>query len=75
LKITLGVYQVNLAAQYTKEHLDEQSNYDFFVHEEHTGLIRIKMRSRYSRSSAHMVWVKYDGLEKGFQSVKGWYCR
>jgi len=75
LKITLGVYQVNLAGQYTKEHLDEQANYDFFVHQEIPGLIRVKIRSRYCHSSSHLVWIKYDGLNNGWRSVKPGYCR
>ena len=29
-KITLGIYQVNLADQYNKEHVNDESDYNFF---------------------------------------------
>jgi len=74
-KITLGIYQVNLADQYNKEHENDESDYDFFFHKEESCLIRVKLRSRFCRSSSHLVWIEYNARNEGWRSVLDWYCR
>jgi len=75
LDITLGVYQLELANRYTREHMDEDCNYEYFIHKEHDNLLRCRVKSRFSKSSSHFVWLHYAPNQNGSNAILGWFCR
>ncbi|XP_076085751.1 uncharacterized protein LOC143056545 [Mytilus galloprovincialis] len=68
--ITVGVYQLKLAPSYTREHLDDDGNYEVFTCDHEENLLCAKIQSRHISSKCYRVWVKYDDI-----SVVGWYCQ
>ncbi|CAG2250822.1 PRKDC [Mytilus edulis] len=68
--ITVGVYQLKLAPCYTREHLDDDGNYEVFTCDHEENLLCAKIQSRHISSKRYRVWVKYDDI-----SVVGWYCQ
>ena len=72
---TLGVYQIELAERYTKEHMDEDGNYDYFVHQVHDNLIRCRVKSRFSRTRSHFVWLQHTPNHNGSTAILGWFCQ
>lgn len=47
-KLTLGVYQVSLAKEYTKKHLSEDSKFTIQINSEVSGVLRAKLASRFT---------------------------
>ena len=41
--LTLGIYQIKRAKSYTQEHMSAEGKYEFNVHKEETGLIRVRI--------------------------------
>jgi len=75
MDITLGVYQIGLAERYTKEHMDEDGCYEYFVHRSHENLLRFRIKSRFSRSRSQFVWLQYTPNHNGSEAIRGRYCR
>ena len=71
--LTLSVYQIKQAKSYTQEHLTTDGKYEFSIHKEDTGLIRIKIQSRHTSSKTYLLWISY-GCIGGADSITGWYC-
>jgi len=75
MDITLGAYQIGLADRYTKEHMDEDRSYEYFVHQCHENLLRFRIKSRFSHSRSHFVWLQYIPNHNDSKAIFGWYCR
>ncbi len=73
-RITLGTYQIKIAAKYIDSHMKEDNNFGIFVHRENESIIRAKIQSRFSRSKTHDAWVKFNNDETGYEAIKGLYC-
>jgi hypothetical protein len=74
-KLTLGIYQLSLAKQYTKKHLNEESEFIIEVNSEIQGVLRAKLDSRFASSKNHQVWIEYDAQLGDHQSITGYYCK
>jgi hypothetical protein len=74
LNFTLGIYQLRMAAWYTREHLDEDATYKIYLHKEEEGLLRVKMHSRYRSAEYHQVWIRIDTTKGGIDAVPGYTC-
>ncbi|OXA38533.1 hypothetical protein Fcan01_26735 [Folsomia candida] len=72
--ITLGPYQLNIGIQYNWQHAPSGGGYDFQLHKDMDDLLRIKLRSRFSRRPTHTVWIFFTPWGHGFESIRGWYC-
>jgi len=72
-KITLGSYQLKIAARYNLQHLQADSNYGIYLHRDMEGIIRAKIDSRYRKSKTHSVWIKYSA-EDGYAGIKAYFC-
>lgn len=72
--ITLGPYQLNIGALYNQEHEDSTNGYLYWIHEEFTGLLRIKLKSRFSNSKRHYVWIQFIPNKNEPEGILGWYC-
>ncbi len=68
--LTLGVYQLSLAKQYTKKHLNEDSEFIIHVNSEIPGILRAKLGSRFINAKSHHLWIEFNS-----QSVLGYYCK
>lgn len=72
--LTLGVYQLKQAKSYTQEHVSSEGNYEFTVHKEEPGLIRVRIQSRHSSSKSYLLWVSYN-TDQDEDCITGWYCQ
>ena len=70
--ITLGVYQLKQAPSYTKEHFNDDGNYELMVCKVSNEIIKVKMQSRHTNSSTHTLWIHY--ITNAPKPIKGWYC-
>jgi len=73
LALTLGSYQLRIAASYTKQHAGKEAKYSLYLHTNILKIVRAKMHSRFSSNNHHYVWVEY-GDEEGLSGILGWYC-
>lgn len=58
-KITFGVYQIKLARSYVQDKIQNENQYNFKVHEERPGFIRVQTKSRFSGSKKRNLWIIY----------------
>ena len=72
-EITMGVYQLKLAPNYSREHQSEEGDYELLVHKENATLLKVKIQSRHTNSCQHSVWIEYNSLD-GENPIDGWYC-
>ncbi|XP_062607931.1 uncharacterized protein LOC134269743 [Saccostrea cucullata] len=72
--LTLGIYQVKHAENYTREHLKDEGSYEVMVCHDFPNLLRVKIQSRHSRNVLHTLWIKYRGREESVEAICGWYC-
>lgn len=72
--ITLGIYQIKHAENYSREHLKDGGSYEIMVCHDFPFLLRVKIQSRHSRNILHTLWIKYDSEKEGVDSICGWYC-
>ncbi|XP_037047596.1 uncharacterized protein LOC119082237 [Bradysia coprophila] len=73
-KITLGTYQIKIAARYIQNHLKQDSEFGIFIHRDTADIIRARIQSRFSKSKTHDAWVKFSANENGCDAIKGLYC-
>ena len=67
--LTVRVYQLKLAPQYTHDHLNDR-NYVIYISNDVTGVIGANVQSRHSSSKQYRCWVEYA---EGTNLV--WYCQ
>ena len=72
-EITMGVYQLKLAPNYSREHQSEEGDYELLVHKENATLLKVKIQSRHTNSCQHSVWIEYNSLD-GENPIDGRYC-
>jgi hypothetical protein len=72
--LTLGIYQVKQAENYTREHLKDGGSYEVMVCHDFPNLLRVKIQSRHSRNTLHTLWIKYDSEKEDVEAICGWYC-
>ena len=70
--LTLGIYQIKQAKSYTQEDMSAKGKYEFNVHKEEAGLIRVRIQSRHCSSKSYLQWVSYNAGD-GDENVTGWY--
>ncbi|XP_069107262.1 uncharacterized protein [Argopecten irradians] len=68
--LTLGVYQINLARGYTKEHMNATGGYEVSVCQVESNIISAKIQSRHVSSKVHQSWIMFNEC-----SIQGWYCK
>jgi len=73
--IALGPYQMKMGKLYREEHLDGSSQFKFYVHKDLTGLIRVRLQSRFSKRQSHLLWVEFTEWSNGRDAIRGYYCR
>lgn len=73
-KLTLGVYQLSLAKEYTKKHLNEDSEFTIQLNEEFPGVVRAKLDSRFKSAKKHQLWIEFDCNLEGHLAITGYYC-
>ncbi len=71
--ITWGIYQIKQAKAYTREHIDEEGDYDCEILEPEKNLIRVKLESRHYSAKKYNVYIKYDTSNKN-SPIKNWFC-
>lgn len=71
---TLGTYQLKIAERYNKEHMKCSADYGILIHRDTPNIIRTQIRSRFSRSTTHSQWLKYDPGVPGLAGILGMYC-
>lgn len=72
--LTLGVYQLSLAKEYTKKHMNEDSEFEIQLNSETSGVLRAKLNSRFTSGKKNQLWVEYDPQLAGHQAITGYYC-
>lgn len=73
-EITLGSFQLKIAEQYNAAHLKTGDDYGIFLHRATSQILRAQIRSRFSRSSTHPVWIKFSSGVNGKSGILGMYC-
>jgi hypothetical protein len=71
---TLGSYQLAIAEDYIKQHLDGSPNYGIFLHQSAEDIIRAQIQSRFSKSKTHNVWVRYEEGTDGLEGILERVC-
>ena len=56
--LTVGVYKLKFAPQYTHDHLND-GNYVIYISDDVTRVIGAKVQSRHSSSKQYRCWVEY----------------
>ena len=74
--MTLGSYQLQLAKEYSNQHIKKKSPYQVQIHhdEENANIIRIKIGSRMSAHAIHTALIEFIPYSAGPLSIKGKYC-
>ena len=72
-EITLGVYQLKQAPNYSREHVSEEGDYTFAAVRDEPCLVRVKIQSRHTQATLHTVWVRYSSSDDS-EKIGGWYC-
>jgi len=70
--LTLGSYQIELAAEYSTQHIRKKSPYVIQIHTDATNIIRAKIGSRMSAATNHTAWIEYVPLSTGPDNFR--YC-
>ena len=75
-EIALGSYQLQLAREYTNQHVKKKSPYQIQIHhdKEDENIIRVKIGSRMSSHSMHNALIEFVPFSVGPSSIKGKYC-
>jgi hypothetical protein len=73
--ITLGVYQTALSKLYTRRHMKDSEDFEIKLNTEFENVVRAKIKSRYSGSKQHNLWIEYFPGVDGAEAIKGYYCR
>lgn len=71
--LTLGVYQIKQAKSYSKDHLNEDGDYEFEMIKLDSSIIKVKMNSRHASQTIYSVFIEYDKSDKK-DPIKSWYC-
>ena len=58
--LTLGIYQIKQTKPHTQEHMSAEGKYEFNVHKEEAGLIRVRIQSCHCSSKSYLLWVSYN---------------
>ncbi|CAC5365558.1 unnamed protein product [Mytilus coruscus] len=64
--ITMGVYQLKLAARYTESHINDD-NYTLQVCKDRPNLLRVKLSSRHLSSKTYSLWIEYSNDDITFE--------
>ena len=72
-EITLGVYQLKQAQNYSREHVSEEGDYTFAAVRDEPYLLRVKIQSRHTQAPLRTIWVRYSSSDNSEKNV-GWYC-
>ncbi len=72
--LTLGVYQLSLANEYIKKHLNEDDEFCIEVNGEYPGILRAKLNSRFRSGKKHNLWIQYDNRLENHHAITGHYC-
>jgi hypothetical protein len=73
--LTVGVYQIEMGSRYADHHMRDCSKFTICYHKERDDLIRVKLRSRFSRSNKHTLWIQFQPNGTGNDSITGWFCQ
>ncbi|VDI23518.1 Hypothetical predicted protein [Mytilus galloprovincialis] len=68
--INVGVYLLKLAKSYTKEHLNNDSEFIIMINSDIENILRVQIQSRHTSSIKYLIWIEYDEIE-----IKAWYCQ
>ncbi|EZA50292.1 hypothetical protein X777_11303 [Ooceraea biroi] len=79
--LTVGIYQVQLAAGYIQDRLqreDKEFYIDMLTNER--GFLRVRQYSRFRNATTHQLWIAYNSLEAlgdnniDYDYILGYYC-
>jgi hypothetical protein len=68
------VYQLGLAEEYVKKHLNEDSEFLIKVNNEYPGILRAQLNSRFRSGKGHELWIEYDPQLQDHNAITGHYC-
>ncbi len=72
--LTLGIYQLSLAEEYVKKHLNEDDEFLIQVNSEFGGILRAKLNSRFRSGKKHELWIQYDNQLQDHHAIIGHFC-
>jgi len=73
--ITIGPFQIKIGVLYNEQHLRVgNGSYKYFSFKPEKGLLRVRMKSRFSRAQSHFVWIKFKEHGSGHSAIKSYYC-
>lgn len=73
--LTLGEFQLEQGKMYNKGHIQEAMGYNFQVHKDLQGLIRVRFDSRFMNSKHHQVWIEFKENQNGRNAIIGHFCQ
>ena len=71
--LACGLYQIKLAPGYIVEHQNSDGDYEIWVYQHNTDLIRGQIHSRHKRRTKYNVWIQYT-TEESDSPVNGYNC-
>lgn len=76
--LTMGVYQLSLAASYIQDKVarDEAEIFELDEHRYEPGFIRVRLYSRFRNSTRYQLWISYTvDNEVDNEPITGYYCQ
>jgi DDE superfamily endonuclease len=73
--LTLGQFQLKQGELYNRDHIEFGGKYNFEVHANIRGLIRVRLQSRFIKSKKHYLWIQYKPKQNGRAAIVGHYCQ
>ena len=70
-----GIYQLQQAKSYKREHLTATGEYRIDVHKDADDLIRVRIQSRHVSDKKYFLWVRNSDSENGDDPTSAWYCQ
>ena len=73
--LTLGTYQLELAKEYTNQHMKQKTPYEIQVHiEDEENIVRAKIGSRMSKQTTHTGWIEFTLFSAGPCNIEVFCC-
>lgn len=74
IDLTLGEYQIRMAAGYNAEVEDAEGDREFHVARVNRTLLRACLRSRHVNSKQYYQFISFVPDGNGTEAIQGWYC-
>lgn len=73
--ISLGKFNIKNAPGYTDDHFRIDPNYAVDIHKERSGLLRLRIQSKFRSCVTHILWIEYATDGSCEKKILRYYCQ